>query len=101
MAELSSGPGSITPRSSIGEVDFDVDRGFGDLVHCIIWQLVGSASILEGHHCHPSIVEGLELWSSENGVIAKASEAEIANLRKRSAKVHARFSKLLAEGMRA
>jgi hypothetical protein len=58
-------------------------------------KFLAAHTVLEGHYFNPSVVDGLELWSSEKGGASESPEEELATFRKRSEKVHARFGKIL------
>lgn len=58
-------------------------------------KFLAAHTVLEGHFCNPSVVEGLELYWSENGVIHRATDAELQGLRKRSEAAHSSIDALL------
>jgi len=49
-------------------------------------KFLAACTILEGHECNPTVVEGLELWWSENGEVKQADADELESIRKRAAK---------------
>jgi hypothetical protein len=58
-------------------------------------KFLAAHTILEGHHCNPSFVKGLELWSGSGGRVAKAPEKELSELAERSAGLHAELLRLV------
>jgi hypothetical protein len=60
--------------------------------------LLAAYSVLEAAYCNPSVVDGLEMYWSHDGVIHQATALELQNLRERSALLQMRMSELFLSG---
>ena len=53
-------------------------------------KFLAAHSVSEAHFFNPSVVDGLELWSCTNGRVERATDTELSELRKRSARFNRR-----------